>query len=75
LKPSRLEIDVNSEAAWKHWKRTFKNFITKHEAHENGSTFNKFRLLTNFVSADIFEFIEDCNTYEAAVIKFSKTYL
>jgi len=39
----------------------FVNFITTHEAQENGTTFNKLRLFTNFVSPDIFEFMEECN--------------
>ncbi|CAK8698052.1 unnamed protein product [Clavelina lepadiformis] len=70
FKPSRLEIDVNSDTAaksWKHWKKTFENYTIEHEAQVNSTAFNKLRLLTNFVSAEIFEFIEDCTTYEAAV--------
>jgi len=71
FEPTRVEIDLNSEAvakSWKRWKRTFENsVITEHEAQENSTTFNKLRLLTNFVSEDIFEFTEDNNTYEAAV--------
>ncbi|CAK8690382.1 unnamed protein product [Clavelina lepadiformis] len=72
LKPAKLEVDINCETAcklWKHWKRTFDNFLAE-LAQEQISTappINKLQLLTNFVSAEIFEFIEDCNTYDSAV--------
>ncbi|XP_076814961.1 uncharacterized protein LOC143461082 [Clavelina lepadiformis] len=72
LKPAKLEVDINCETTsklWKHWKRTFDNFLAE-LAREQTSTappINKLQLLTNFVSAEIFEFIEDCNTYDSAV--------
>ena len=70
FKPARLEIDVNSPHAgksWKHWRKTFENYVAEHESVENHRALDKLRLLTNFVSAEIFEFIEDCTTYEAAL--------
>ena len=70
FKPSRLEIEVNSPQAaksWKHWKKTFENYVAEHAAAENAPALNKLRLLTNFISADIFEFIEDCTTYDTAL--------
>ena len=70
FKPSRLEIDVSSPHAarsWKHWRKTFENYVAEHQNTENAPTLNKLRLLTNFVSADIFEFIEDCTSYDSAL--------
>lgn len=71
LKPARLEIDLNSESTaklWKHWKRTFENFSAELEERREGTAaINKLRLLTNYLSADAFEFIEDCDTYENAI--------
>ncbi|XP_076822232.1 uncharacterized protein LOC143468748 [Clavelina lepadiformis] len=72
VKPAKLEVDINCETAsklWKHWKSTFDNFLAE-LAQEQISTappINKLQILTNFVSAEIFEFIEDCNTYDSAV--------
>ncbi|XP_076823227.1 uncharacterized protein LOC143469419 [Clavelina lepadiformis] len=71
LKPAKLEVDTNGETAsklWKHWKRTFDNFLPELSREQIPTApINKPQLLTNFVSAEIFEFIEDCNTYDSAV--------
>ena len=74
LKASRLDVDPNSPTAakqWKHWKRTFDNFITEC----GDSAPDKFRSIVNFVSADIFEYIEDCTSYDDVIETLSKLYV
>jgi len=74
LKPSRLDVDPNSSKAakeWKHWKRTFDNFIT-----ECGSEApDKFRSIVNFISADVFDYVEECTTYDQVVDTLTKLYV
>ena len=58
LIPERFNTDLNSSTCgkvWKHWKRTFENFLVAAEADEA----NKLRLLSNYVSPDIYELIAD----------------
>ena len=74
LKPSRLDVDPNSPTAakqWKHWKRTFDNFITEC----GDSALDKLRSIVNFISADILEYIEDCTSYDNVVETLSKLYV
>ena len=78
LKPAKLEIDVNSDSAAKLWNqrnRTFDNLANEldRERGEDEAAVNRLQLLTNYLSADIFELIEDCESFDNAVqilIKF-----
>ena len=66
LRPERLETDPNSSEAskeWLHWKRTFENFLTV-LPQEN---LNKLTVLANYVSPTIFQYIEECSDYAAAI--------
>ncbi|XP_057297680.1 uncharacterized protein LOC130628713 [Hydractinia symbiolongicarpus] len=74
LKPSRLDIDPTSPKAakeWKHWKRTFDISITEcgPEAQD------KFRSVINFISSDVFEYVEECTTYDQVVETLTKLYV
>ena len=74
LKPSCLDFDPNSPTAakqWKHWHRTFTNFIE--ECGER--TPNKFRTLINYVSHNIFEYVEDCPDYDVAIETLTRLYV
>ncbi|XP_048589516.1 uncharacterized protein LOC125573188 [Nematostella vectensis] len=66
LKPHRLDLDPNSPTAakeWKHWLKTFENFIA-----ECGSRApDRYRTLINYVSHNVYEYIEDCSTYDSAI--------
>lgn len=67
LKPERLDVEPsngNAETEWKHWKRTFENFIG---GVANITEVQKLPLLCNYVSAKIYQFINDCTTYSAAI--------
>ena len=66
LRPERLETDPNSGEAskeWLHWKRTFDNFLAVLPQDD----LDKLSVLANFVSPSIFQHIEECTEYEAAV--------
>ena len=74
LKPSRLDVDPNSPSAakqWKHWTRTFDNFITE----RGDSAPDKFRLIVNFVFADVCEYLEDWTSYDDVSERLSKMYV
>ncbi|PIK39574.1 hypothetical protein BSL78_23581 [Apostichopus japonicus] len=65
LRPERFDADSNSEnaaKAWKHWFKTFENFISVLTGEPN-----KLCILTNFVSPKVYESIADCTTYETAI--------
>ena len=71
FKPDKLDIDVTSESTaktWKHWRRAFENFLEElQEELTEGRRLNKLRVLINYLSADCFEYIEECETYDAAI--------
>ena len=74
LKPSRLDVDPDSPNAakqWKHSKRTFDNFITECGADAPG----KFRSIINFISADVFDYVEECTTYTEVIETLAKLYV
>ena len=76
LRPKTLNTEPNqpdSEKAWKHFYKTFKNLIDTLE--ENNKHPNKLRLLTNSVSPEIYPIIEECTTYEKAVEALESVYV
>ena len=74
LKPLRLDLDPNFPNAakqWKHWKRTFDNCI-----EECGDTApDRFRSIFNFISAEVFVYVEECETYEAVIETLDRLYV
>ena len=67
LKPDRLDLDPNSPTAakeWKHWFRTFDNFII-----ECGT--NKCRTIINIASHNV----EDCTDYDSVVVILERLYI
>ena len=67
LKPERFNIDptcVNAEAKWSHWKITFGDFL---EGITNIAEGNKLPLLCNYVSSNVYQFINECRTYTEAI--------
>ena len=101
LKPARFSCDPNASGAdkqFKHWLRTFQNFIktiktatptsttasTGTETTENNTTTTtsttsaddlKLTTLTNYVEANVFEYIQDCNSYDEAIETLTKIYV
>jgi hypothetical protein len=74
LKPARLDLDPNSPSAakeWKHWHKTFTNFLT-----ECGSRApDKYRTLINYVSHNVYEYIEDCTDYNSALEVLNQLFI
>ena len=69
-------VDVNSSTTgkeWKHWKRTFQNYVIAFETADN--TVDRLQVLTNFLSFHIFEYIDECETYEAAIQKLDSVLM
>ncbi|GFS72388.1 uncharacterized protein TNCV_1827821 [Trichonephila clavipes] len=67
LKPERFDIDPtcsNSETKWRHWKKTFEKFLggIKTITEEN-----KLPLLSNYVTSNVYQFINNCTTYAQAI--------
>lgn len=61
-----LETDPNGGKAsreWLHWKQTFDNFLDVLPQRD----LDKLLVLANYVSPSIFQHIENCTAYEAAV--------
>ncbi|XP_072389424.1 uncharacterized protein [Diabrotica undecimpunctata] len=66
LRPDRFDADPNSPRSsqeWMHWKATFENFIS---SVIDVSEEEKFKLLVNYVSNNIYELISDCRNYSEA---------
>ncbi len=74
LKPARLDLDPNSPSAakeWKHWHKTFTNFLS--ECGERVP--DKYRTLINYVSHNVYEYIEDCADYESALEVLNQLFI
>ena len=74
LRPERFDADPRFSGAtksWIHWKRTFENFL----AVLLDENIDKFGVLTNFVFSTVFEFNEECTTYEVALETLDNIYL
>ena len=64
-KPERLSVDPNNpEGAkqWKHWVRTFENYIESVEQArpEGDLPVNKLQLLINSIDFKVYDYIKDC---------------
>ncbi|XP_046407451.1 uncharacterized protein LOC124172088 [Ischnura elegans] len=75
LKPERFDTDpshVGAESKWKHWKRTFANFLGQvNKVSEDG----KLQLLCNYVSANVFRYISDSENYSDAIKILDSLYI
>lgn len=67
LRPERFDLDSTASSAdkqWLHWKKKFCNFLS----HVKGATDgDKLQLLTNYLSSDVYGYIDDKNTYDDAI--------
>ena len=71
LKPDKLSIDPNSASAtkqWRHWKRTFTGYVNKYttSTEEAVKDQEKLSALISLATADVFEYIDECETYAVA---------
>jgi len=73
LRPERFDVSPNAQNAiklWRHWFATFENFLATIE----GENLNKLRVLTNYVSADVYELICEAADYDAALVILKAAY-
>ena len=75
LKSYLLDLDPNSPTAakeWKHWFRTFDNFIIECGTEPAP---DKFRTIINLISHNIFDYVEDCTDYDSVVVTLEGLYI
>ena len=81
IKPTRFDIDPSSPKAarqFKHWLRVFTNFAQKYDQiarAQDADVPDKLRMLFAYISADVYEMIEDCADYATALSKLKKVYV
>ena len=79
---SRLNLDANSTTAsaeWRHWFKTFENYL---EVLSQSTTeefqLDRLKVLVNSVTHQVYQYIEECESYDSAVTTlcnlYSKTY-
>lgn len=74
LRPIRLDLDPSSVTCAKeflHWIKTFENYISA----VGTATTNRLTALVNCVSPTVYELIEDCDNYDAAIKILRTTYV
>ena len=67
MKPERLFLDPsapNAAKEWRHWRRTFDNFIIECDIDPVP---NKHRIITNLISGNVFEHVEDCTDFQSVI--------
>ena len=80
LKPAKLSIDPNSPAAskeWKHWIRTFRGYVRRFviSASEEEADTDKLEALFNCATPEVFEYIDQCESYEEAEAVLQNLYV
>ena len=82
LKPIRLDVDPSFQTApkqFKHWLKVFSDFVAgcvRQAAGQDGQPqVDRLRILFAYVSADVYEFVEGCETYEGAIDKLKSVYI
>lgn len=74
LRPQRLDIDAESNLAslkWKHWLLTFENFLEEIKVAEDKQ---KLRILTNFLSPAVYQYVAECSTFQKAIDSLQELY-
>ena len=70
-KLTTLPSDASGEKHYKHWLKTLENFID-----DCGSQApDKLRCLTKYVSPDVYDYVSEAITYEAAIEILTKLYV
>ena len=82
LKPKDLDVlptDSNAASVYRYWIATFESFL---QAVETGQAaigpsegVNRRGLRVNFHTPSVYQYIEDCETYEAAVAELKRVYV
>ena len=81
LKPNRFDVDPNAPGAtklFKHWLKTLENFLESAATYARAQEIeepNRFKALCAYVGASVYELIEDCTNYDAAMLKLQRHYV
>ena len=82
VKPKDLDVlptDSNAASVFKYWIATFESFLqaveTGQAAIDPSVKVNRRGLLVNFLTPSVYLYIEDCETYEAAVAELKRVYV
>ena len=75
MKPECLSLDPNSPTVaeeWRYWRRTFENYLdalpAEEDKGENAEVADtKRKYLTNSVDLNVFDYIENCQSHDAAI--------
>ena len=73
LKPIRFDVEPNSQKGakkLKHWLKIFVDFLERYDETATAKEVrasNRLQLLFSYPNADMCEYIEGCETYEAAI--------
>lgn len=73
LLPTRFDGDAASPFAareFTHWHATFANFL-----QGMGDDLNRLSVLTNFVSSRVYEYVQDCKTFDEAINALKVIYV
>ena len=74
FRPKCLDLDPSSPTAakeFRHWKIILTNYLEDYKEKVP----NKYRSLLSCVSSTVFEYIQECETFEAAIEKLEKIYV
>ncbi|XP_014294133.1 uncharacterized protein [Halyomorpha halys] len=74
-RPDKFDTDTDCSTAqreWTHWFRTFENFVEKADIGEDA---DRLKVLSNFLSSNVFEYINDCTTYETSLATLASLYI
>ena len=81
LKPKRFDADPNAPGAtklFKYWLKTLENFLESAATYARAQEIeepNRFKVLCAYVGTSIYELIEDCTDYDAAMLKMQRHYV
>ena len=82
LKPKDLDVlpnDSNAASVFKYWIAKLESFLQAVEigqaANDPSMRVNRRGLLVNFLTPSVYQYIEDCETYEAAVAELKQVYV
>ena len=74
FRPKCLDLDPNSPTAakeFKHWKTVLTHYLEDYKEKIP----NKYRALLSCISSTVFEYIEDCKTYDGAMQELEKIFV
>jgi len=78
MQPSRLNLEASSATAskeWRHWFKTFENYVEVLDAAlEGDNRTDRLKALINCVSHQVYEYIEECTTYDTAIETLKSLY-